>query len=99
MSLSLVWDMITGAGVAGAVLILMMTGFLFTKNYVDDMKENFKGQLKDREDQITEKNEAIRIERDRADGERRRADAAVEAAQTANVLIASITGRREIGAS
>jgi hypothetical protein len=100
LSISLVWDMITGAGVAGAVLVLMITGVLFTRGYVEDQKERYEEQLRNRDAQIAEKNEAIRIERDRADAERRRADVAVEAAQTTNVMLAAITGgRREIGAS
>jgi hypothetical protein len=99
MSISLIWDMITGAGVAGAVLLLMITGQLFTKGYVESQKERYEEIIRNRDAQITEKNEAIRIERDRADAERRRADVAVESVQTANVMFAAITGHREIGAS
>lgn len=63
--------------------VLMLTDKLFTSGYVRNLQE-----------QITEKNAAIATERDRADAERRRADVAVDAAQTSNILLASITGRQ-----
>lgn len=99
MSLSIVWDLITGSGVAGAFIILFLTNVVYTKGYVDAQREMYEAQIKDRDAQIAEKNEAIRIERDRADAERRRADGAVESVHTNNILLAAITGHKEIGAA
>lgn len=91
MSSTQLIGLFSGAGGAIAVLtvgwILILTEKLFTSGYVQSLR-----------DQINEKNAAIATERDRADAERRRADVAVDAAQTSNILLASITGRSAKGA-
>jgi hypothetical protein len=78
-----VFTVLGSAGVAGIWVICNILGLSFSKNHVDDLKE-----------QISDLKEAVRFAEARADSERRRADAAVEAAQTSNLLLASI--RREI---
>lgn len=72
-------NILTNCGVAGIWLLCFMSGLIFTKGHVDDLK-----------DEITAEKEARRLAEDRADAERRRADIAVEAANTANILLAGI---------
>jgi hypothetical protein len=79
LSASDIITLLENAGVAGLVLILLVTGVLFTKSHVEDLKQ-----------EITELKETVRLANDRADAERRRGDAAVEAAQTSNLLLAGI---------
>jgi hypothetical protein len=79
LTVSDIVSLLENAGVAGLVLILLMTGVLFTKNHVDDLRQD-----------IVELKETVRLANERADSERRRADASVEAAQTANLLLAGI---------
>jgi hypothetical protein len=86
VTFSEVINLVSSAGVAGLVLVFLMSGILFTKSHVDDLRET-----------ITEQRETIRLANERADAERRRADAAVEAAQTSNLLLAGI--RKGISAS
>lgn len=75
----LVHGLIGGAGVAGIWIICMIFGFMYAKPHVDDLKQ-----------EIVELKEAKRISDERADSERNRADAAVEAARTSNLLLAAI---------
>lgn len=74
-----VYTVLAGAGVAGIWLLCLMMGFMYTKSHVDDLKE-----------QNRELKEALSLANERAENERRRADAAVEAAQTSNLLLAGI---------
>lgn len=103
MSAESIIGLISGTGgVISALVVflaLIIGGVFLTRGAVEKEREQTAAYIKNLEEQIAEKDAAIRIERDRADNERRRADVSVEAAQTANVLLASLTGRREIGAS
>ena len=74
-----VFGLIGGAGVAGIWLLTIMLGYFAPKQQVDDLK-----------DRLREKDEIIATERQRADNERNRADAAVDAAHTANILLAAL---------
>ena len=78
-----VFTVLGSAGVAGIWVLCVMLGFMYPKDHVTDLKE-----------QISDLKEAYRLAEARAESERRRADAAVEAAQTSNLLLAGI--RREI---
>jgi len=69
-------SVVAGSGVAGAVLILVVLGWLVPRPQVGDLKE-----------QVRELKAAVAAERSRA-------DAAVEAAQTTNLLLAGL--RREV---
>lgn len=76
---SVIQGLIGGAGVAGLWLACIMLGWMFPKPHVDDLKQD-NSDLK----------EAVTLANERADNERRRADGAVEAARTANLLLAAI---------
>lgn len=77
-----VFGVIGSAGVAGIWLLCIMLGYMVPKQHADDLKQ-----------QNAEKDAIIATERQRADNERARADAAVVAANTANILLAALRTR------
>lgn len=76
---SVIRGLIGGAGVAGIWLICIMFGLMFPKPHVDDLKR-----------ENTDLKEAVRMANERAESERSRADAAIEAARTSNLLLAAL---------
>jgi hypothetical protein len=95
VSVSDITSLITGAGVAGVVLVLIVLGWLVTKGHVEDLKQGYEQTIEDKDKQITELKDAVTLANQRADSERRRGDAATEAVNTSNLLLAGI--RKGIG--
>lgn len=58
-------------GVLGLVVIALLTGWLYTKGYVNELKANHRKEIKqlkdDHEEEITEWKHALTLERQRAD--------------------------------
>lgn len=79
MPTEVVNGLIGGAGIAGVWLLCIMLGWMYPKPHVEDLRRENK-DLKD----------ALALSNQRADNERRRADSAEVAAQTANILLAGI---------
>lgn len=81
-----IYTLLGGAGVAGIWVLTYLTGWSYTKSHVDDLKAD----IKSRDQEIGDLKAAITLANQRADDERRRGDAAVEAAQTSNIILAGI---------
>lgn len=79
MPTEIINGLVGGAGVAGIWLLCIMFDLMFTRAHMDDKNK-----------QIEELKEAVRLAELGREAERRRGDAAVEAAQTSNLLLAGI---------
>jgi hypothetical protein len=97
VSLSLVTGLLGGAGVAGVWVICFLLNLMITTSSHKEAMEAKDAVIQDKEKQIAEWKGVAELERQRAEASDRRANAATEAANTSNLLLAGI--RREITSS
>jgi hypothetical protein len=65
------YQYIASFGILGIVFIALWTGFLYTKQYVDELKENHEKEIakleKENDEEVTELKQALALERQRSD--------------------------------